>query len=83
MAAPGEGAGATGEQTVTRSRFVISEKPLKPPTVAAPKSKAHRRQGIGVSLFSRSLTVPPILPELVLAHASRHVHCLSAWPMQL
>ena len=31
------------------SRFVISEKALKPPTVAAPKNKAHKRQGIGAS----------------------------------
>ena len=73
-AAPGDDAGAGGGQTVTRSRFVISEKTLKPPTVAAPKSKAHRRQGIGASLY-RLLTVPPLLSELAAAaHASRPVH---------
>ena len=47
MAAASEDVGVGGEQTVVRSRFVISEKPLKPPTIAAPKNKAHKRQGIG------------------------------------
>ena len=47
MGAGPEEAEAGGEATVTRSRFVISEKALKPPAIAPPKNKAHKRHGIG------------------------------------
>jgi hypothetical protein len=47
MAAGPEETEASGEPTVTRSRFVISEKALKPPVVAPAKGKAHKRPGIG------------------------------------
>ena len=47
MAAVPDEVGAGGEATVTRSRFVISEKALKAPAVAPVKGKAHKRQGTG------------------------------------
>ena len=58
MAAAKDDGAAGGEQTVTRSRFVISERALKPPTVAAPKRKAHKRQGIGAVMHTSHDQLP-------------------------
>ena len=84
MAAAPEEAAAGREAAVTRSRFVICEKPLKPPAIAPPKTKAHKRQGIGADPALSSHAPVAELIQSVMSSRSPTVlhptaHGLGVW----